>query len=147
MCTTADDGDAAWTVQSEGTCNGSGGVDDSVCDYLQQTQCMDRDQCSNTLNGQCGALVKNTFGTCKLSCAETSSKTGGRKCADCFIQSLFESNTVNLQQPDIFSCCGCLVSNFGQAGVKKATLESLLALPCQKHSATGDDDDQDDDDH
>ena len=42
VCSTTDDGAAAWTIQDEGECSAGGGVDDSVCDYLEQTDCLNK---------------------------------------------------------------------------------------------------------
>ena len=46
VCSVTDDGAAAWTIQDEGECSAGGGVDDSVCDYIEQTDCLDKGKCS-----------------------------------------------------------------------------------------------------
>ena len=127
-----------------GSCGGGGGVDDSVCDFLEETQCLDEGKCSADDNSKCMGLVKATYTSCSFQCF-ASDPAANKKCGDCFISSLFKSNTLNLDQPDIFSCCGCLESTFAKVSVTKDKLEQLLYSPCHKHSPTGDDDWDDDD--
>jgi len=142
-CSAADDGDAAWAIQSAGTCGGGGGTADEVCDFLEETQCLDKGECSDTAMGQCQGLVKTTFSSCTIPCFAATTKE--KPCATCLINTLFETNTLNLDQPDIFSCCGCLEKSFQRVNIQKDELEAILYSPCKKHSPTGDDQDDDDD--
>jgi len=142
VCSTADDGDTAWAIQDEGECSAGGGVADSVCDFLAETDCLDKGACSTSLKGKCAPLVKNTFTTCKASCFASSHTD--KVCSGCLIDQLFESNTLGLEQPDIFTCCGCLDETFAVVNIDKTQLHDLLSSPCKKHSVTGDDDDKDD---
>ena len=128
------DGAAAWTIQDEGECQASGGVDDSVCDYIQQTDCLDKGACDKDTQSKCYGLVKTTFSNCQMQCFASSHKD--KVCGDCLINSMFNTRTVSAAQPDIFSCCGCLDETFAKVNLDKAELAELLASPCKKHSVT-----------
>lgn len=132
VCTAADDGDGAWTVQDEGTCSSSGGVAVSVCDYLKETDCLDQGKCIPQHQAKCMPLVNQTFDVCQLVCTTGTPD----QCGTCLSANLYASNTLNLQQPDVFSCCGCLEAAFAHANIDKPTLLKLLASPCQKTSPT-----------
>ena len=137
VCSAGNAGESAWAIQSEGQCSAGGGIDTSVCDYLTQTSCLTKGKCDTTSDTytKCFGLVKTTYSNCQTSCFASSHKD--KKCSDCLISNLFKTNTLNLAQPDIFTCCGCLDETFAKVGLQMNQLQQLLDAPCKKHSATG----------
>ena len=75
--------------RAQGECSAGGGVADSVCDFLAETDCLDKGACSTSLKGKCAPLVKNTFTTCKASCFASSHTD--KVCSGCVYRPLTEA--------------------------------------------------------
>ena len=81
---------------------------------------------------KCMSVVKQAFQDCAKTCTFTNYKEN-EQCATCLTKSLLSSNTLNLDQPDIFTCCGCMDDVFKAQGIPNFTtddLNKLLLEPC-----------------
>ena len=137
-CGAADDGELAWDIKDPGTCTTGGGAVDEACSFLAETNCLvdgDCDLSQGSDDQKCFGVVKQAFTDCVgkgQACAFAG--TDDPKCAACLTDSLLSSNTLNLDQPDIFSCCGCMDDVFKAAGFPKGfsvdDFNRLLLEPC-----------------
>jgi hypothetical protein len=138
-CQIDSDGQAAWVTKDPGSCTAGGGSVDETCDFLQETNCLVEAECNinkadpNAIGNKCFGIVKQAFSDCSKVCTFTNYKDD-EECATCLTKSLLTSNTLNLDQPDIFTCCGCMDDVFKQMGVPNFTsddLNNLLLEPCK----------------
>jgi hypothetical protein len=62
------------------------------------------------------------------------------KCASCIEDSLW-TVTVNGIEADAIACCGCLLGDFGGAGLSDGQVKALLTGNCKKQNPVDGDDD------
>ena len=128
VCTGAADG-GVWALSQQGTCNTQGTVAAEVCDYLMSSDCFALAKCDDRMLPQCTALVKTTVASCKIPCFNTGPGKS-EACSDCWLETMFTTRTINDEEPDIETCCGCLDEAFAPAGVTADNLGTILASAC-----------------
>lgn len=135
--------EGSWVLSSEGTCASGAGVEVSMCDFFEQTGCLEAD-CDSTAESysECTALIGESLSTCQLTCMFTHGKPEAEsKCAACLDDAMMSSFDISEDQSDLVSCCNCITTTLGKKGMSQAQMNDMFESVCPTDPVFEDDDD------
>jgi hypothetical protein len=125
----ADNDGGSWVVRDEGSCGAGGGAGMSMCDYFDQTGCLNSG-CNLDVKDECGGLLKATMTSCSIPCFMSRTPEQQTKCATCVDDQMMSTSTIDPAVSDIVSCCGCISTNLGMAGMSDAQMADMFEDMC-----------------
>lgn len=141
MCT-----EDSWIVSDEGSCDSGAGVAISMCDYFEQTQCLNK-ECSTQGDEytKCTSIVDDALSQCKVGCMFTHGNPDAEaRCAACLDEAMMSTFDINEDQSDLVSCCNCITTALQAKGMSDAQMNDMFETACPTPSPLEDDDVDDD---
>jgi len=128
-----------WIPQNIGTCQSSGGMAMTMCDFFEDTQCLAKKECTDF--AECTMLANTSFTNCRLPCFTAgTSASGAAKCGACIEEQMMSTVTINGIEGDAIACCGCLYGSLEAVGISANQAKPILEGTCKKRDPTEDDD-------